>query len=104
MTDAIDWQALIQKHLDGQTSGEEADALSEQIGNNDAVRSDYLKAARLHGALGDETLELEETIPSLKRNRRRIAAFNPLPGLGNSLPPSSPGFSWDSRGLAWSGP
>lgn len=63
MTDAIDWQALIQKHLDGQTSGEEADALSEQIVNNDAVRSDYLKAARLHGALGDETLELEETIP-----------------------------------------
>ena len=58
MTDATDWQALTQKHLDGMTSEEEATALSERIINDAAVRSEYLKAARLHGALGDETLEL----------------------------------------------
>ncbi len=65
MTDISDWQNLIQKHLDGQSSDEEAAALSEQIVNDAAVRSDYLKAARLHGALGDETVALDlETIPS----------------------------------------
>ncbi|MDB4367754.1 hypothetical protein N9Z43_08185, partial [Akkermansiaceae bacterium] len=64
MTDTSDWQALIQKHLDGQSSDEEAAALSEQIVNEAAVRSDYLKAARIHGALGDETLALDlEAIP-----------------------------------------
>ena len=64
MTDPSDWPALIQKHLDGQTSEEEAAALSEQIVTNEAVRCDYLKAAHLHGALGDETLGLgEEVIP-----------------------------------------
>lgn len=76
MTDSTDWQDLIQKHLDGLTSEEEAAALSDQIVSNDAVRSDYLKAARLHGALGDETLELEqEPIPfpqtAPKRDRLR---------------------------------
>lgn len=59
MTDSTDWQDLIQKHLDGQTTEAEAAALSEQIVNDKAVRVDYLKAARLHGALGDETLALE---------------------------------------------
>ncbi len=59
MIDPTDWQALIQKHLDGQTSEGEAALLSEQIVSSDAVRSEYLKAARLHGALGDETLELD---------------------------------------------
>ena len=60
MTDSTDWQDLIQKHLDGQTTEVEAAALSEQIVNDEAVRVEYLKAARLHGALGDETLALEE--------------------------------------------
>ena len=60
MTTPTDWQAIIQKHLDGLTSEEEAAALSDQIVSNDDVRSDYLKAARLHGALGDETLELDD--------------------------------------------
>ena len=60
MTDSTDWQTLIQKHLDGLTSEEEAAALSEQIVNDATARSEYLKAARLHGALGDETLALEE--------------------------------------------
>ncbi len=59
-TNSMDWQNLIQKHLDGLTSEQEAAALSDQIVNEDAVRSDYLKAARLHGALGDEMLELEQ--------------------------------------------
>lgn len=64
MTDSTDWQDLIQKHLDGLTSEEEAAALSDQIVSDDAVRTDYLKAARLHGALNDETLELDrEPIP-----------------------------------------
>lgn len=60
MTDSTDWQDLIQKHLDGLTSEEEAAALSDQIVSDGAVRSDYLRAARLHGALGDETLDLEQ--------------------------------------------
>ena len=64
MTDSTDWQDLIQKHLDGLTSEEEAAALSDQIVSDGAVRSDYLRAARLHGALGDEMLDLApEPIP-----------------------------------------
>lgn len=75
MTDSTDWQDLIQKHLDGLTSEEEAAALSDQIVSNADIRADYLKASRLHGALGDETLELEqESIPfpqpEPKRNHR----------------------------------
>ncbi len=74
MTDSNDWQTHIQKHLDGQTSEKEATALSEQIVRDEGVRSAYLKAARIHGALGDETLALDlETIPfptpELKRDR-----------------------------------
>lgn len=60
MKDSTDWQDLIQKHLDGLTSEEEAAALSDQIVSNETVRTDYLMAARLHGALGDETLELDQ--------------------------------------------
>ena len=78
MTDSTDWQDLTQKHLDGLTSEEEAAALSEKIVNNDTVRSNYLKAARLHGALGDETLDLtDEVIPFPKpesKNNPRIQA------------------------------
>ena len=63
-TESTDWQDIIQKHLDGLTSQEEAAALSDQIVGNEAVRTDYIKAARLHGTLGDETLELDqEPIP-----------------------------------------
>ncbi len=62
MTDSTDWQALIQKHLDGRCTEEEVAALSDQIVNRDAVRSDYLKAARLHGVLGDETVELNPKV------------------------------------------
>ena len=65
MSDFPDWQTLIQKHLDGQSTDEEAGALSKEIETNAKVRSDYLKAARIHGALGDEVIsfDLESTPP-----------------------------------------
>ena len=79
MTDSTDWQDLIQKHLDGLTSEEEAAALSDQIVSNEAVRLDYLKAARLHGALGDETLELgEEPIPFPRVEPKKTTRINSL--------------------------
>jgi len=58
MTDSLD--ELIQKHLDGRTSAEEAESLSARIVADEAARSRYLKAAQIHGALADETLALDE--------------------------------------------
>lgn len=79
MTDSTDWQDLIQKHLDGLTSEEEATALSDQIVSNESVRADYLKAARLHGALGDETLDLEqEPIPFPQAEPKRDRRLQPF--------------------------
>ena len=52
-------ESLIQKHLDGQTSAEEAEALSSQIVSDAEVRTRYLKAAQVHGALADEVLALD---------------------------------------------
>ncbi len=49
-----DWDTLIQKHLDGLTTEEEAKALSARIVEDAEVRSRYLKAAQVHGALADE--------------------------------------------------
>lgn len=57
MTDSLD--ELIQKHLDGRTSTEEAETLSAQIVADKDVRSRYLQAAQIHGALADETLALD---------------------------------------------
>lgn len=57
MTDSLD--ELIQKHLDGRTSTEEAESLSTRIVADKDVRSRYLQAAQIHGALADETLPLE---------------------------------------------
>jgi hypothetical protein len=57
MTDSLD--ELIQKHLDGRTSTEEAESLSARIVAEPEVRSCYLKAAQIHGALADETLAVE---------------------------------------------
>lgn len=57
MTDSLD--KLIQKHLDGRTSTEEAESLSARIVADKDVRSRYLKAAQIHGALADETLALD---------------------------------------------
>jgi len=53
-----EWENLIQKHLDGQTCETEATALSDQIVDNAEIRSAYLKAVRIHGALNDEMLSL----------------------------------------------
>lgn len=57
MTDSLD--ELIQKHLNGQTSAEEAESLSARIVADKEVRSRYLQAAQIHGALADETLALD---------------------------------------------
>jgi len=57
MTDSLD--ELIQKHLDGRTSTEEAESLSARIVADRDVRSRYLQAAQIHGALADETLALD---------------------------------------------
>ena len=54
-----DWDTLLQKHLDGLTTEEEAKALSARIVEDAEVRSRYLKAAQVHGALADETLALD---------------------------------------------
>ena len=62
MSDFSDWQTLIQKHLDGQSTDEEAGALSKEIETNAKVRSDYLKAARIHGALGDEVISFDALV------------------------------------------
>ena len=56
MKDSLD--ELIQKHLDGRTSTEEAESLSARIVADKDVRSRYLQAAQIHGALADETLPL----------------------------------------------
>jgi hypothetical protein len=62
-----DWDTLIQKHLDGLTTEEEAKALSARIVEDAEVRSRYLKAAQVHGALADETLALDvESEPKVK--------------------------------------
>lgn len=57
-------QLLIQKHLDGTTTEDEAQQLSERIIEDPNFRMLYLEATQLHGALADETLmfssELEE--------------------------------------------
>ena len=78
MKESTDWGILIQKHLDGQTSEEEAASLSDRIVTDAAVRSDYLRAARLHGALGDETLELDREVisfpgPEPRKSRRVLS-------------------------------
>lgn len=57
MTDSP--EELIQKHLDGRTNPEEAGSLSALVVADKEVRSRYLKAAQIHGALADETLALD---------------------------------------------
>lgn len=66
MTDSLD--ELIQKHLDGRTSTEEAETLSARIVADKEVRSGYLRAAQIHGALADETLAMDvESEPEAKK-------------------------------------
>jgi hypothetical protein len=63
--DHPDIDSLIQRHLDGQTSTEEAETLSARIIADPGVRERYLKAAQLHSALTDEVLALDlETEPA----------------------------------------
>ena len=54
-----DWDLIIQKHLDGLTSEDEARILSARIVEDAEIRIRYLKAAQLHAALADETLVLD---------------------------------------------
>ena len=59
MNESLDPDSLVQKHLDGQTSADEAEALSAMIVADAEVRTLYLKAAQLHAALADEVLALD---------------------------------------------
>lgn len=78
MTDSTDWQPLIQKHLDGQTTEEEAKTLSREIETDASVRSEYLNAARIHGALCDEVISLDlDSTPSLSSNLHPISQAKP---------------------------
>ena len=51
MNNEPNWDLIIQRHLDGLTSEDEAKILSVRIIEDDEIRSLYLKAAQLHGAL-----------------------------------------------------
>lgn len=55
-------QVLIQKHLDGTTTEDEAQQLSERIIEDPNFRVSYLEATQLHGALADETLMFSSEI------------------------------------------
>ena len=59
MNNEPNWDLIIQRHLDGLTSEDEAKILSARIIEDDEIRSLYLKAAQLHGALSDETMLLD---------------------------------------------
>jgi len=74
MTDSLD--ELIQKHLDGRTSTEEAESLSARIVADEQVRRRYLQAAQVHGALADESLavdmELEPAAAATAPEQRKV--------------------------------
>jgi hypothetical protein len=78
MTNSTDWQPLIQKHVDGQTTEEEANTLSRGIETDTSVRSEYLNAARVHSALCDEVLSLDlDSTPFLSSNLQSISRAEP---------------------------
>ncbi|MGB0327368.1 MAG: LamG-like jellyroll fold domain-containing protein [Akkermansiaceae bacterium] len=83
-----DWQLLIQRHLDGLTTAEEADELSAAIIEDDEIRADYLKAAKVHAELTDEWLMVEENqladsgIPNLCGSPKRKISPLVVCGLG----------------------
>ena len=79
MTALSDWESLIQKHLDGRTNEEEAAVLSARIVADVDVRSRYLKAAQLHGALSNElvSLDLEEGFMEFSAPKRRERSVQP---------------------------
>jgi hypothetical protein len=79
MTDSPNRQSLIQKHLDGQTSEEEANTLSREIETNAELRLEYLKAARIHAALTEEVFSLAlEPTPAPKVRLSPINRLRPL--------------------------
>lgn len=59
MNQQPNWTSIIQRHLDGLTTSQEAEALSTQIVTNPGIREQYLKAAQVHAALTDEFLAQE---------------------------------------------
>ena len=48
MNNETNWDLIIQRHLDGLTSEDEAKILSARIIEDEEIRSLYLKAAQLH--------------------------------------------------------
>ncbi|MEZ7957405.1 MAG: hypothetical protein QMB90_09305 [Rubritalea sp.] len=78
MTTSTDWQTLIQKHLDGQTTEEEANTLSRKIETDASVRSEYLNAARVHSVLCNEVISLDlDSTPSLSSDLHPIIQVKP---------------------------
>ena len=68
MNQQPNWNSIIQRHLDGLTTSEEAEDLSTQIVTNPEIREQYLKAAQLHAALTDEFLAQENLEEPTRRD------------------------------------
>jgi len=68
MNQQPNWTSIIQRHLDGLTTSEEAEDLSTQIVTSPEIREQYLKAAQLHAALTNEFLAQEHLEKSTRRN------------------------------------
>ncbi len=68
MNQQPNWTSIIQRHLDGLTTSQEAEDLSTQIVTNPGIREQYLKAAQLHAALTDEFLAQEHLEKPTRRN------------------------------------
>lgn len=85
MNQQPNWTSIIQRHLDGLTTTEEAQALSIQIVTNPEVRAHYLKAAQLHAALTDEFLAQEDfESPTLRDTtaQKKTLAFHLIAPVG----------------------
>ncbi len=78
MNESIDWDELIQKHIDGLTSEAEAESLSDEIVGNPEVRARYLKATQIHGALTEEAslMELEGEVDEPTESSVRTGAIH----------------------------
>lgn len=78
------WDDLIQDHLDGKTTIDAANSLSEKIVSDPEIRSRYLRAARIHAALTEEVLAPEQQEEPARRIEEKETAFwrhAGLPGL-----------------------
>ncbi len=79
------WTSIIQRHLDGLTTTEEAQSLSAQIVTNPEVRGQYLQAAQLHAALTDEFFaqeNLEEPTPREIPAQKKTVPFHLFAPVG----------------------